>query len=71
MKSDLAELIAFVLEKAEQAPLHRRARIFRGLASVCGDQDEQKQLNQIAKDLNNADALCREFNFKFIQKNRL
>jgi hypothetical protein len=51
----LQELIRFVLEKAEQEPLRRRAVIYRGLAAVCGDQLEAAHLNSVAADLERAD----------------
>ena len=62
------ELIQFVLERAENEPVSRRARLLRALASICGDQKEQQQLGDLALHLERADALCREFNFSFVKK---
>jgi len=51
----LQELIKFVLEKAETEPLRRRAAIYRGLASICGDELEAAHLKAVADDLERAD----------------
>jgi hypothetical protein len=51
----LQELISFALEKAEHEPLRRRAVIYRGLASICGDPLEAAHLEAIAADLERAD----------------
>ena len=63
-----AALVSFVLEKAASEPVPRRVELYRGLAIVCGDADDQKQLADLANQLENADKLCREFNFSFVQK---
>lgn len=45
----------FVLEEAEHQPLRRRAAIYRGLAAICGDQQEAIHLKAIAADLERAE----------------
>lgn len=71
MDTDLAELITFVMEASETLPLKRRARIISALAEVCGDPEEEKSLRQLAATLADADTLCRQFNFSFVQKNKV
>lgn len=58
-------VIGFCLEHAESAPVHRRVALYRGLAEICGDLHEQKQLLQMANALDDADHRCREFRFTF------
>jgi hypothetical protein len=62
---DWLELVKFVLERAYEAPLHRRVRICRALADFCGDETEAGELQQLARELDNADRRCRGFAFKF------
>jgi hypothetical protein len=60
----------FCLENAEQAPVSRRVLLYRGLAEICGDLREQKNLKQMAADLETADRRCREFRFNFLSNNQ-
>lgn len=69
-KKDLVELIRFVLESSDQQPVHRRVTLYRGLANICGDETEAKQLTTLADELEKADARCAEFIFSFSQQNR-
>ena len=62
-------LITYVLEKAEQEPLKKRAELYRGLAIICGDPHESATLVAMADNLEEWDSLCREFNFSFNQEN--
>lgn len=71
MKSNVVELIDFVLEKSEEEPLRRREKLVRALSQVCGDEEEEKQLKELADNLDRTDRLCQEFKFNFIQKNKV
>jgi hypothetical protein len=55
----------FCLENAEQVPVSRRISLYRGLAEICGDLQEQKELRDMAADLEAAELRCREFRFNF------
>jgi hypothetical protein len=66
MRSSSQKIVMdFCLEHAEAAPVQRRVSLYRGLAEVCGDLLEQKQLLQMAAELESADQHCREFRFNF------
>ncbi|HEV2691413.1 MAG TPA: hypothetical protein VG347_00805 [Verrucomicrobiae bacterium] len=66
MRSDAQRVVMdFCLEHAESAPVQRRIFLYRGLAEICGDMHEQKQLRQMADDLEKANEHCREFRFNF------
>lgn len=62
------ELIGFVLDRAQEESLHKRARLYRALAEVCGRPEERDHLISLASDLERADGLCREFILSFHQK---
>lgn len=68
--NEIVELMDFVLTAAETQPLRKRIALYRGLARICGDPAEQKEITQLADRLQLADQLCNEFNFSFIQKNK-
>jgi len=66
MRSESQHVVMdFCLEHAESSPVRRRVSLYRGLAELCGDLREQKQLMQMADELEHADSLCREFRFNF------
>lgn len=62
------ELIAFVLDRAQDESTAKRARLYRALAPIVGEPAERNALDRLAYDLETADALCREFIFSFSQK---
>jgi hypothetical protein len=62
------ELIEFVLQEAEHQPVARRVKIYRGLAGICGDEMESRQLNMIADELDKTERRSAEFIFKFHQR---
>jgi hypothetical protein len=68
--NDHLTLLNFVLEKALEAPNEKRIRIYRGLAAICGDEQEEANLKALAATLEKAERLCREFNFSFVQKHK-
>jgi hypothetical protein len=61
-------LIDFVLDKCHEEPIPHRIAIYRGLAAICGDADEEKNLLDLAWKLEKADDLCRAFKFSFLQQ---
>jgi hypothetical protein len=69
MDSPLNELLKFVVETADELPVRRRILVYRGLAAVCGDEDDMKRLHAMADALHQAEAICRDQKFSLIQKN--
>lgn len=67
---DYNEVIEFCLDHAELAPVHRRVKLYRGLAEFCADTHLKQQFLQMAGRLESADAQCREFAFKFREGGR-
>ena len=67
---DLVEVFTTVLRLANETPLQRRARLYRGLAGICGDSQEEATLRAMADELTRADEHCRAFEFSFVQKNK-
>lgn len=57
------ELIDFVLDAARNAPVHKRIHIYRGLADVCGIEEEHDRLCEIANSLESAEKQSLEFQF--------
>lgn len=61
MRSDaLQTVIEFCLDHAHEAPVHRRVKLYRGLAEFCGDRQEAATFNAVASELEAADLRCRE-----------
>lgn len=63
----LKTVIDFCLEHAPEAPVHRRVKLYRGLAEFCGDKRQAALFNAAANDLETADARCRELALPFRQ----
>lgn len=57
--------IAWALAKSEMEPAHRRIRILRGIAEVCGAPKEREELHALASRLEEADLRCCEFRLGF------
>jgi hypothetical protein len=68
LNKDHMEVVAFVLEQIDRASGSRKARIYRGLADLCGDDAEAKELRKMASDIEAVDHRCQEFAFKFNRK---
>jgi hypothetical protein len=68
LQANHLEVLKFCLEHAQNAPVWRRVRIYRGLAEICGNEPEAAALTKMADDLEQADKRCREFVFKFEEK---
>jgi hypothetical protein len=64
-----ADLISFVLEKAETAPVSRRISLYRDLAGVCQDEAQSADLIGLAKALEQAESNSRQILFEFTQRN--
>lgn len=70
MGNAIETIIEFCLSEVEGKNLQTRAAIYRALADICGDELEHKNLIRMARDLENADSVCRQFMFSFSQKNK-
>ncbi len=68
MANNRVALIRFVLARADDAPVSQRIPVYRGLADICGDEKEAKELSAIAADLESTQSRCRQFAFEFNQK---
>lgn len=68
INADLLEVMATVMAAAHETPLERRARLYRGLAGICGDQHEQAELLRLADECARAHERCRAVEFSFFQK---
>jgi hypothetical protein len=70
--SDLKQALAVVIEEARlrehDLPIARRVLLYRGLAEICGDAAETRELIQLAHDLESAERRCREFRFNINPK---
>ncbi len=66
--TDHQALLKFVLERSATEPVWHRIKILRGLAAICGDSNEESQLNQLAGQLETADQHCAAFKFSFVKK---
>lgn len=60
-------LIGFVLAQAARQPAADRARLYLGLASICGDAKEEKAYLQMASALSEAETFCRTIEFSFVK----
>ena len=67
METDFQFLLRYVLEQAVMEAPARRAQLYRGLAHACADEHEQQKLLAMSDAVLNADKLCREFEFNFVQ----
>lgn len=56
---------AELLEAAESRPVHRRIQIYRAIAHHCGDEAEATAFQTAARELEEADARCRELALRF------
>ena len=65
MSNELRTVIEFCLEHAEEAPVHRRVSLYRGLAEFCGEPKRAAEFRSLATSLESADHRCREFRFNF------
>lgn len=65
MSKELHIVISFCLEHAEQAPLQRRAFLYRGLAEFCGKPEMAAEFCKMASELEAANLRCRQFALKF------
>lgn len=68
VNQDVVATLKVVLKVAENLAVRRRIQIYRGVADLCGDPEEQRELRKLASDLEASERLCREFRFRFIQK---
>ena len=66
---DLIEVMGTVLTVAHDTPVPRRIRLYRGLAGVCADPEEQSALLRMADSLAKVEADCRAFEFSFVRNN--
>ena len=67
----LNEVVSFIglcLESADHATLQERITFYRGLARICGDEEEAKQLDRFAKELQEHETRFRDFIHSFSQK---
>lgn len=69
MTREVVQLIKFVLDAAVDQPVRKRMQLYRGLAEIIGEEKEARALLKLANDLEQSEALCREFAFSFSQKN--
>lgn len=58
----LKTVIDFCVDHAHLAPVQRRVELYRGLAEFCGDVQVAARFTAAARDLEEADARCRELN---------
>lgn len=56
----LKTVIEACLDQAKDAPVPKRIKLYRGLAEFCGDMQQAAQFNAAARELEEADARCRE-----------
>ena len=61
------EVMDFCLEHAAHVSVARRAAVYRGMAEICGDPQEQRQLLRQAAALETAERHCRQFRLNFTQ----
>ncbi len=61
------ELMAFVLDRAQEQPPRKRARLYRALGQISGIPAEREALERLANELEKADGLCCEFILSFTQ----
>lgn len=66
--NNLTTILQFALEKAEQEPLPNRVKIYRAMARICGDPQDEAFLNQMAVTLERAEKFCADFKSSFVQK---
>lgn len=57
------------MEKSKNDPVNVRSKIYRGLADICGNDQESKAFSDLATELEKADSNFREFSFRFNQVN--
>jgi hypothetical protein len=60
MSTPLQDLHAFVLAESFRLPAARRARIYRALADIVGDEVAARELIQLAMDLEAIDRRSRQ-----------
>lgn len=70
MNKKVVDLVYFVLEQAQDQPVHKRIELYRSLACICGVESEAAQLKALADALEKQDALCREFIFSISQQTK-
>jgi hypothetical protein len=68
VRNEIIDLIQFVLESAAEQPIRKRIVLYRGLARICGEEREARQLNRMADDLQESEKLHAELIFSFSQK---
>lgn len=56
----LKTVIEACLDQAKDAPVPKRIKLYRGLAEFCGDMQQAAQFIAAARELEEADARCRE-----------
>lgn len=59
------ELFDFVLDKALAEPARKRVEIYRALAEIAGDPVMTRDLQKLARELEEADRRCREFTWRY------
>jgi hypothetical protein len=57
-------VIDFCLARAEEAPIHTRIKLYRGLADICGNEMLSVELEKCADGLEAAEHRCQEFAFR-------
>lgn len=65
------QLIAYVLQHSANEPVRKRITLLRALASIAGDSKNEKTIRELALNLDRADRLCRDFEFSFVQKDKV
>lgn len=64
LRQNHAELVSFVIQHAGCLPAERRARVYRGLAEVCGEMEARTALHNLADAVEQTAVVCREFEFE-------
>lgn len=64
----MRSVISFCLERAPEAPVQKRVKLYRGLAEFCGNPEIAAEFRSEAAQLEAADKRCLEFAFKLTQE---
>lgn len=68
MANDFKHLMRFALEVSMTQNDQDRAEIYRGMAVVCGDEQDQTKLRRLAGHLEEVEKLCADLKFSFSEK---
>lgn len=63
--TDYENLLSFTLNQARQAPVELRPSLYRGLARICGNPDDEKALHKIAHTVEITAKMEQTFAFNF------